>query len=58
MSHQWRIRISGKLRKEPDIALLVQAVLALSEQMQREQRDQAPEVVPTEPPPPDDTGAA
>jgi hypothetical protein len=36
MTKQWRIRITGKPRKEPDIALLVQAVLALGEQMQRE----------------------
>lgn len=36
MTQQWRVRISGKPRKDPDIALLVQAVLALGEQMQRE----------------------
>ena len=42
MTQAWRIRISGKQRKEPDITLLVQAVLALSEQLQREaqERDQ------------------
>ena len=36
MSRQWRVRVSGKPRRKPDIGLLVQAVLALGEQLQRE----------------------
>jgi hypothetical protein len=45
MTGQWRIRISGRPRKQPDIGLLVQAVLALGEQLQREalEREQAAE---------------
>ena len=50
MTQQWRIRITGKPRKEPDIALLVQAILALGRQMEREaaerqavQQEQPPE---------------
>jgi hypothetical protein len=34
MNQQWRIRITGKPKKQPDIALLVRAVLALGEQLQ------------------------
>jgi hypothetical protein len=43
MTQQWRIRIQGKPRKEPDKALVIRAVLALGEQMQREaqEREQA-----------------
>lgn len=36
MNRQWRVRVSGKPRENPDMNLLVQAVLALGEQMQRE----------------------
>ena len=36
MTKQWRVRVSGKPRKQPDVALLVQAVLALSEQLAQE----------------------
>lgn len=39
MTKQWRVRISGKPRKEPDVAMLVQAVLALSEQLARERAE-------------------
>ena len=37
---QWRIRIYGKPKSTPDIALLTQVVLLLSEQLQREEREQ------------------
>ena len=39
MTKQWRVRVSGKPRKQPDIALLVQAVLALSVQLAQEQAE-------------------
>lgn len=39
MTKQWRIRVSGRPRKQPDIALLVQAVLALSEQLAQERAE-------------------
>jgi len=39
MTKQWRVRVSGKPRKQPDIALLVQAVLAISEQLAGEQSE-------------------
>jgi hypothetical protein len=39
MTKQWRVRVSGKPRKQPDIALLVQAVLALSEQLAQERAE-------------------
>ena len=41
MTQQWRIRISGKPRKEPDLALLVQAVLELGRQMQEAKEREA-----------------
>ena len=41
MSQQWRIRVYGKPRKRPDVALLVRAVLALGEQMAREAKENA-----------------
>ncbi len=52
MTQQWRIRITGKPRKEPDLALLVQAVLTLGEQMQREaaERQAAQQEPPSEAP--------
>lgn len=44
MTKQWRVRVSGKPRKQPDIALLIQAVRALSEQLaeERAERDAQP----------------
>jgi hypothetical protein len=48
MTQQWRIRISGRPKQKPDMTLLVKAVLALGEEMQRA-REQ--EVVQTEPQP-------
>lgn len=52
MSQQWRIRISGKPRKKPDTALLVRAVLALSEQLAREAKEdtETPSDTPTDEP--------
>jgi hypothetical protein len=41
VSQQWRIRVHGKPRKKPDVALLVRAVLALGEQMGREAKEDA-----------------
>jgi hypothetical protein len=36
MAQQWRIGISGKQRKDVDVQLLVQAVIALGEQLRDE----------------------
>ncbi len=36
MSQHWHVRVSGRAKRQPDIALLVRAVLALGEQLQRE----------------------
>ena len=36
MTQQWRIRISGQPKPKPDIALLVAAVFALADQLERE----------------------
>ncbi len=36
MNQGWRIKVHGKPRQNPDIALLVRVVLALAEQLQRE----------------------
>jgi hypothetical protein len=35
MTRQWRIRITGRPKPRPDMTLLVKAVLALGEEMQR-----------------------
>lgn len=35
MAGRWKIRVTGEVRKEPDIALLAQAVLLLAEDLQR-----------------------
>jgi len=35
MTRQWRIRITGRPKPEPDRTLLVKAVLALGEELQR-----------------------
>ncbi len=52
MTQQWRIQISGKPRKDPDIALLVQAVLLLAGDMQVKrdaaEREQSPDNRPPE----------
>ena len=39
MTQHWRIRISGQPKKRPNIELLVQAVLALAEQLHVEATD-------------------
>ena len=36
---QWRIRVSGRPKRKPDIDLLVQAVLALAEQLASERAE-------------------
>ena len=36
MAQQWRVGISGKQRKDVDLDLLIQAVIALGEQLRRE----------------------
>lgn len=41
VQQQWRIRISGQPREQLDTALLVQAVLALGEQLHREAQERA-----------------
>jgi hypothetical protein len=41
MTGQWRIRVTGKQRQKLDVALLVQAVIALSEQFAEDERKQA-----------------
>jgi hypothetical protein len=38
MEQQWRIRVRGTMRTEVDVNLLVQAVIALGEQLHAEQR--------------------
>ncbi len=38
MQEQWRIRVTGKRRKEVSVDLLVQAVMAYAEQLRDEQR--------------------
>ena len=48
----WRIRVTGTQRKEVDADLLMQAVLALAEQLREEERQAAPERLPR------DTGTA
>jgi hypothetical protein len=49
---QWRIRVSGRPKKRPDIDLLVQAVLALAGQLQQEREEHRadPTESPSEPP--------
>ena len=36
MRQEWQIKITGKQRKEPDKELLIQALIALGRQLQRE----------------------
>lgn len=52
MTRQWRVRITGRPKPKPDMALLVQAVLALGEEMQRAKEQEAaqPEPQPDTPP--------
>jgi hypothetical protein len=42
---QWRVRIKGKHRQEVDIALLMQAVIALGKQLQTEARTTSDQTV-------------
>lgn len=51
MTSSWRIRISGQRRRKPNVDLLVQAVLALAEQLQAEVEESkpSPEIPPAEP---------
>ena len=54
MREQWRIRIKGEQYKEVDIDLLLQAVLALGEQLAREQQaEEAEDTAGMEEPPRD-----
>ena len=41
MTRQWRIRLTGRPKPQPDMTLLVKAVLALGEEMQRAQEQEA-----------------
>lgn len=41
MTRQWRIRITGRPKQQPDRTLLVKAVLALGEEMQRAREQEA-----------------
>jgi hypothetical protein len=41
MAQQWKVRVRGKQSAQADIALLIQAVLALGEQLQAETADLA-----------------
>jgi hypothetical protein len=43
IAKQWKVRITGQPRKEPDLGLLVQAVLLLAEDLQRA-RESEPDV--------------
>lgn len=48
MTPQWRIRISGRPKQKPDKTLLVRAIFALGEEMQRAREQEATS---NEPPP-------
>jgi hypothetical protein len=37
---EWRVRVTGKQRKDVDTALVIQAVIALGKQLERERREQ------------------
>jgi len=41
MAQQWKVRISGEQRKEVDVSLLIQAVIALGRQLRSEARQRA-----------------
>jgi hypothetical protein len=41
MAQQWRISIKGKQRQDPDIDLLIQAVIALGHQLRKEEQAQS-----------------
>ena len=47
MTKQWRVRVHGKPRKQPDIQLLVQAVLALGQQLAQERAEYAADPQPS-----------
>ncbi len=59
MGSEWRIRVTGKQRQNLDVALLVQAVMALAEQFAEDERKQAVQqpskstVIPSEQPGPE-----
>lgn len=57
MAGQWRIRVIGRQRQKLDVALLVQAVIALAEQLAEDERttDQAPQSAPVDQPHPEVT---
>ena len=38
---EWRVRVTGKQRKDVDAALLVQAIIALGKQLERARRERA-----------------
>lgn len=40
MAQQWRIRISGTQRADVDVGLLIQAVIALGQQLRVEKQEQ------------------
>jgi hypothetical protein len=46
---EWRVRVTGKQRKDVDTALVIQAVIALGKQLERERREQAARDVAVEP---------
>lgn len=39
MQEQWRLRVRGKQRKQLDVNLLIQAVIALGEQLAAEEHE-------------------
>lgn len=48
MQQQWRIRIRGQQRKAIDVALVVQAVIALGRQLDAEKYPKSPDAPSTE----------
>lgn len=38
---EWRVRVTGKRRKDIYTALVIQAIIALGKQLERERREQA-----------------
>ena len=46
MTRQWRIRIAGRPKPKPDMTLLVKAILALGEEMQRANERTADQIEP------------
>lgn len=39
MAQQWRVGVSGQQRKDIDVDLLIQAVIALGHQLRKEQQE-------------------